>query len=43
MDHLCPLLTLEQLQLLDSQAPFVFVITKIVDTYFPPDLTAGVH
>jgi len=43
MDCLCPPLTPEQLQLLDSQAPFTFAITKIVDTYFPPDLAAGVH
>jgi len=43
VDHLCPLLTPEQLQLLDSQAPFAFAITKIVDNYFPPDLAAGVR
>ena len=43
MDHLCPLLTLEQLQLLDPQAPFTFTITKVIDNYFPPDLTTGVH
>jgi len=43
MDHLCPPLTLEQLQLLDSQAPFAFAITKVVDTYFPPNLATGVH
>ena len=43
MDHLCPLLTPEQLQLLNSQAPFAFAITKVADNYFPPDLTAGVR
>jgi hypothetical protein len=43
MDHLCPPLTPEQLTLLDTQAPFAFAITKIVDNYFPPDLAAGVR
>jgi len=43
VNHLCPPLTPEQLQLLDSQAPFAFAITKVVNDYFPPDLAAGVH
>jgi len=42
VDRLCPPLTLEQLQLLDSQAPFAFAITKIVNHYFPPDLATGI-
>jgi hypothetical protein len=42
VDCLCRLLTPEQLILLDTQAPFAFAITKIVDNYFPPDLAAGV-
>ena len=43
MDRLCPPLTPEQLQLLNIQAPFASTITKIVNNYFPPDLTTGVH
>jgi len=43
VDHLCPPLTPEQLQLLDSQAPFAFAITKVINDYFPPDLAAGVR
>jgi len=43
VDRLCPPLTPEQLQLLNSQAPFAFAITKVVNTYFPPDLAAGVR
>ena len=43
MDRLCPPLTPEQLTLLDTQAPFAFAITKIVDNYFPPDLAVGVR
>jgi hypothetical protein len=42
MDRLCLLLTPEQLQLLDSQAPFAFAVTKVIDNYFPPDLAMGV-
>jgi len=33
VDRLCLLLTPEQLQLLNSQAPFAFTITKVVDNY----------
>jgi len=43
VDRLCPPLTPEQLQLLNIQAPFASTITKIVNNYFPPDLTTGVH
>jgi len=43
VDHLCPPLTLEQLQLLNSQAPFTFAITKVINNYFPLDLAAGVR
>jgi len=43
MDCLCLPLTPEQLQLLDSQAPFAYAITKVMDIYFPPDLAAGVR
>jgi len=43
VDRLCLPLTPEQLQLLDSQAPFTFTITKVIDSYFPPDLATGVR
>jgi hypothetical protein len=43
VDCLCPAITPEQLQLLVFQVPFAFTIQKIVDNYFPLDLTVGVR
>ena len=42
MNHLCLPITPDQLQLLNSQAPFAFAISKVISNYFLPDLATDV-
>jgi len=43
IDCICMPITPDQLQLLNSKAPFAFVIQNVVDDYFPSDLTTVMH
>jgi len=43
IEYTCPPLTLEQLTLLDPQAPFATAVQKVLDMDFPLYVTASIR